>query len=122
MRPAALVLVTIFGLGQTALAQVFTGLGRISGDTLSRATAISADGTTVVGDGYMGQGIDAWRWRAGSPLQLIGTQFAATSVSADGAAVAGVQVPSPFSRPAFRWTSQAGIQLIPNMQGSIPSP
>jgi probable HAF family extracellular repeat protein len=101
------------------------GVGSIGGSGLaSSASAISADGNTVVGSavvvGPNGQVGQAYRWtRSGGIVGLgdIGNQAGsqAIGVSADGSVIVGMA--SSVSTP-FRWTLATGITQITGM----PSP
>jgi uncharacterized membrane protein len=50
----------------------FQRLGFLPGGNVSFALAISADGSTVVGQARGSQGHEAIRWRAGSGMQSLG--------------------------------------------------
>lgn len=76
-------------------APAFTPLGDLPGGTsLSRANAISADGSTIVGVSSSASGNEAFRWRAGvlTPLgDFPGGPFSseATDCSGDGSVIVG---------------------------------
>ena len=74
----------------------FTGLGDLSGGNyLSRAWAVSADGSVVVGESYSEQGLEAFRWTPSGGMfglgDLPGGSFYsfALGLSRDGAVVVG---------------------------------
>jgi probable HAF family extracellular repeat protein len=73
----------------------FTGLGDLPGGAVtSTATALSADGTTVVGTSAVAAGTEAFRWRGGR-MEALGALRGdrhlsrAAGVSRDGSVVAG---------------------------------
>ena len=81
-----------------------TGLGFLPGETQSTATAVSADGSVVVGV----SGLSAFRWTATSGLENIGNFFP-TGVSADGNVVVGV---AQDTGTATIWTPDGGAQAL----------
>lgn len=99
-------------------------LGTIGGWTSSWASAISHDGSTIVG----GAGVNwadtrqAFRWTAAGGMQpLISPSplwpsTMATAVSSDGSVIAGRAEVGDFSgeseRGLFRWTSSGGMQYL----------
>ncbi|MCU0670195.1 MAG: PEP-CTERM sorting domain-containing protein [Myxococcota bacterium] len=104
-------------------AQEVIGLGRLGLGTYSSATAISADGSTVVGYSENSDAArHAIRWTQAGGLEDLGDLPAgsddsvATGVSADGSVIvgAGSAGSSPGSldggAKAFRWTAAAGMQ------------
>lgn len=110
-------------LGQTATFQV---LGDIPGGEYgSAATAISADGTTVVGWSFVGDlphdtRSRAFLWRDGAMLDL-GTlpgrlESVAVAVNADGTIVIGNCY---FADQPFRWSSSAGLVPLELPPGAI---
>lgn len=96
----------------TALAdaQTITSLGVLPGRFFSRATALSADGTTVVG---ISGGVDhAFRWTLSGGMQDLGALTgASTSIaygcSLNGAIVGGNSTAAQVG--AFRWSVPTGI-------------
>ncbi|HEX7861091.1 MAG TPA: hypothetical protein VF773_12230 [Verrucomicrobiae bacterium] len=82
-----------------------TGLGFLPGENQSTATAVSADGSVVVGV----SGLSAFRWTAENGLENIGNFFP-TGVSADGNVVVGVA--QADVAVATIWTSEAGAQAL----------
>jgi len=109
-------------------------LGLLSGDYASRASAVSADGSVVVGTSE--QVVDplsaqpgaaeiahqqAFRWTATGGMQGLGylsgdTQSVANAVSGDGRVVVGYSSTALFPRldqqHAFRWSTSAGLQSV----------
>lgn len=88
---------------------VVTDLGTLGGG--STASAISADGSTVIGVSTNGSGErHAFRWAGGTMADLGtlpgATESSATAVSADGAVVVGssTSYAPDFSERAFRWS------------------
>ena len=110
----------------------FQDLGSLEPDFPSVATAVSADGAVVVGQGGISvtvgntstNGSRAFRWTQSQGLQPIGPlpgdQFAAaTGVSDNGKIVVGISSQGPVDRQnigfrgtggAFRWTEATGIR------------
>lgn len=98
------------------------------------AAAVSADGSTVVGQlGLADGGVEAFRWRIGDPalteLEVIGDLegglhfSSATGVSGDGAIVVGTGYRADASRPddgvqvGFTFTSGGGFVELPDLPG-----
>src|SRR5262245_44826767 len=93
----------------------FQGLGFLPGWVESRAAAVSADGSVVVGTlGYeTGTHAQAFRWTAAGGMVGLGNLPGAddsfgTGVSADGAVVVGRSLGATYEA-AFRWTAAGGI-------------
>lgn len=91
-------------------------LGLTTGDQ-SIATAISADGSTVVGEATDASGFwRAFRWTSSTGMQDIGTlggpESIPYSVNKDGSVVVGASLTSgsTASNHAFRWTVSTGMQ------------
>jgi len=82
----------------------------------SVATAVSADGSVVVG--YGGSGREAFRWDATNGMVSLGqlpsgsTYSQANGVSADGSVVVGATTTVTINRVAFRWDPVNGMQII----------
>jgi len=114
----ATVLLSAPALGQPS----FNGIGDLPGGPYqSFAEAISADGSTVVGQGRDADGSQAWRWTPSGGLEGLGHMSPlatgiAYGVSADGSVIAGNGFSSNGDE-AFRWTEATGMQGI----GSLPS-
>lgn len=102
------------------------GLGTLGGEW-SKANAISADGTTVVGEAQFGppQETRAFRWRYDTGMVNLGTlpghhASRAFGVSADGEVAAGE---SFFPAGAgVRWVADDQIEQIPLSRPSVVSP
>jgi probable HAF family extracellular repeat protein len=110
---------------------MFMGLGDIPGGRFySAATAVSADGSTVVG--YSESGVNnpggtpryqAFRWTAASVIalgDLPGGNFYSEpyAVSSDGSVVAGYSSDAEHFHQAFRWTEDNGMVSL----GRLPPP
>lgn len=101
--------------------RVMRGLGSLNTATpLSRALAVSADGTTVVGETRASSGsLVAFRWTLANGMEEIGSfsdpvfPAVATGVSANGSVVVGEDDGSPIS--GYRWTSGVGVQVIEDL-------
>jgi MYXO-CTERM domain-containing protein len=100
------------------------GLGDVPGGIgCSRAAAISADGSTIVGRGDAQASFQAedmgvaYRWTATGGMTALGflpggsTFSAAAAVSADGSVVVG-QSRSAADVEAFRWTPSGGMRSL----------
>ncbi|MHB1038235.1 MAG: PEP-CTERM sorting domain-containing protein [Pirellulales bacterium] len=111
----------ILGLAnRPALAAVFHDLGVLPGGFTSRASAVSGDGTTVVGSSDN----RAFRWTAAGGLQDLGSmnsgqlgldydRLGANGVSYNGAVVVGAAGASwdGYNLAPFRWTA-AGMERL----------
>jgi len=119
----ALACTAAFAIHPAQAADTFTGLGTLGG-TYSEAFDVSADGSVVVGAGYIAgnAAIHAFHWTGGvmSDLgTLAGTDSRATAVSADGAVVVGYNTTAGgVTSRAFRWTSGAGMVDLGTLGGS----
>lgn len=88
----------------------FSGLGSLPGQFVhSRASGISADGSTVVGQSWSYSGWQAFRWQGGSMIGLgdlpsSSFESRAQAVSLDGTVVVGVGRTEDGFR-GFRWES-----------------
>jgi uncharacterized membrane protein len=126
-KPTLLLSVTTLALTLAtptlANAPFFMGLGDFAGGEFrSGATAISADGSTVVGGGVTATGWQSFRWTAAEGLVPIGPALpyddtgetyyiGASNISADGSTIVG------FSRnagqnDAWKWTAGGGYQPL----------
>ncbi len=96
-------------------------IGDLGGNTYSRATAVSSDGSVVVGVSYASWGnvIHAYRWtQAGGMVDLtpiVGQDHVATAVSGDGNVVVINDVTG--SNRAYRWTQAGGLSDIGDLGG-----
>jgi probable HAF family extracellular repeat protein len=105
----------------------FTGLGDLPGGSFdSGATAVSADGSVVVGRSSVDFCCyEAFRWTSAGGMvglgQLDGGGFGfnsfATAVSADGSVVVGFGTPASGTEEAFRWTSAGGMVGLGDLAG-----
>ncbi|MEL7167811.1 MAG: T9SS type A sorting domain-containing protein [Bacteroidota bacterium] len=107
----------LFSVASTQ-AQSFEGLGDLpGGDFRSQASAVSADGTVVVGQGRSENGVEAFRWTRSGAMEGLGglpggdMSSGATDVSADGSAVVGTG-DTERGDQAFRWTRTGGMEGI----------
>lgn len=106
------------------------GLGDLpGGENVSRAFAISADGTTIVGESGSTASAatneyEAFRWTESTGIvglgDLAGGNFAsaAHAVSADGMVITGHGTVSGSLFKAFRWTPALGLTALPDPVGS----
>lgn len=83
----------------------------------SRANAISADGSTIVGWNDQDDGSrTAVIWKNGTPLDLVDAQGnpvgEAAAVSSDGRVVVGEGYQTDNGSEAWRWTEETGVQPI----------
>jgi probable HAF family extracellular repeat protein len=126
--------ICFFIVGQCSVSTgaVFFNLGDLpGGDFYSEASAISADGSTVVGfskfsgtDGItaVSNADQAFRWSLGSGMvglgDLTGGAYAsrASGVSGDGSVIVGVSSSTPGDQ-AFRWTLGGGVAGIGDLTG-----
>ncbi|MBL8288610.1 MAG: hypothetical protein JNL85_11560 [Rubrivivax sp.] len=104
----------------------FQSLGALEPGFFTSAVAVTADGTTIVGNGGVGNGSRAFRWTAAAGLVPIGplaghSHADAAAISDNGKIVAGTSSTGPLDRnaaggalrgtgTAFRWTQASGIQ------------
>jgi uncharacterized membrane protein len=101
----------------------FTPLGDFAGGEFhSGATAISADGSTVVGAGVTAEGWQPFRWTAGESLVPISpavpydetgltSRAWATATSQDGSTIVGYSM-NAGQRDAWKWTATGGYQPL----------
>jgi uncharacterized membrane protein len=108
---ALLVIVSSLRAGPVA---TFQGLGQLDGHVFSTANAISADGSTVVGNAFDDTGSQAFRWTRADGFESLGrisgdvSRNNAFNVSADGTVVVG-RDEQPDNVQAFRWTKTTGM-------------
>lgn len=99
-----------------AHAATFEGLGFLTGGTSSKAWAVSADGSVVVGEAATSNTtqLEAFRWTAATGIQSLGlytggqSPLAAFGVSGDGSAIGGRGSLASGGIVAFRWTESTG--------------
>jgi probable HAF family extracellular repeat protein len=81
----------------------------------SRASAISADGSVIAGQGISSRGTEAYRWTAATGMvglgDLPGGSFGsiAYGISADGTTILGYGSSTNSSHEAFRWRAETGF-------------
>lgn len=100
----------------------FQGLGDLPGDYFfSAASAVSADGSVVVGESRSAGGDEAFLWTREGGMRPLGGLYpadggvrsSATAVSADGTVVAGSSSRRDGTDGrAFRWTASGGMQSL----------
>ncbi|MFN0132557.1 MAG: hypothetical protein ACKVW3_08525 [Phycisphaerales bacterium] len=96
----------------------FTPLGFLSSYTASDATAISGDGSTVVGIATLGTLRSYWWWRQATGVQFVSEAYTGSSwlrapgVSRHGEVVVGTRP----NRDGFRYTTASGtLTLLPRL-------
>ncbi len=92
------------------------------------ASAVSSDGTIIVGDGVSDSGTEAFRMIGNGdpePLgDLPGGDFGsfATGISGDGSTIVGQSISSgSFTRTAYQWTEGSGMVELPLLPGHTQS-
>lgn len=101
----------------------FVNLGTLPGGTVSSAYALSADGSTVVGDSNPNGGpIHAFRWREAEGMVDLGLAAGwidsrATATSTDGETIAG-NGRDPVTHAA-RWTIATGWEDVGSAAGGL---
>jgi probable HAF family extracellular repeat protein len=123
-----------------ALSASFQGLGEMPGVWPAGGTyasAISGDGSTIMGYGWVcsnggtscdsADSVKAYRWTIAARYNILGTSgdssyFGAGAVSYDGSVIVG-EHPQPTGYAAFRWTlaTQRMVQLPMNIATAITS-
>lgn len=130
-----LVIACVFAVGAAQAAPIFVPLGFLPGrPNSSQAAAISADGSTVVGEGLGPGGVEGFRWTSATGMTSVGADYQPAAVSADGSVVVGLHnqgtdfVIDPFGDvveiveiEAFRWTSGTGPVGLGKLPGGTPS-
>jgi uncharacterized membrane protein len=106
----------------------FTGLGKLAADdTGSRAAAVSADGSTIVGASHAQNEhgviyrMTPFRWTAETGMVSLGalpgaTHAQANDVSGNGSVVVG-RATINRTIEAFRWTEATGLQALGQLPG-----
>ncbi len=103
-------------------------LGKFNGDDASTASAVSADGSTIVGQsftvrleglGYLIDRMEPFRWTADKGLVPLGQLPGASipigrgwDVSGDGQVIVGSSRSPKGKAAAFRWTESTGMQPL----------
>jgi probable HAF family extracellular repeat protein len=101
--------------------QSLTWLGVLPGGNYSRANAVSADGTVVVGVSNSSSGTRAFRWTRETGMVELGPGES-LGVSADGNVIVGYAYDSNNLEYAFRWTPTTGFQpLVAGSSQSVAS-
>jgi probable HAF family extracellular repeat protein len=104
----------------------FIELGALPGDTKSRACAVSADGSVVVGSSGCSD-TEAFRWTQETGIVGLGTlpggsrNSAAFAVSDDGSTIVG-QSHSEFGLEAFVWDATHGMRSVCQLLSSKTDP
>ena len=127
----ALLAASLVGCGDDSPQTVratFRNLGFLPGYASSQPTAVSADGTVVVGLATTAAGSrQGFRWNVQQGMVGLGFlpggfSSMATAVSANGTVIVGVgdATGSEPSTPsaAFRWTPDAGVRRVESLPGS----
>jgi probable HAF family extracellular repeat protein len=96
----------------------FTGLGDLpGGEYISRAWAVSGDGTVVVGHSDAAAGDTAFRWTAAGGMVSIGSSADSIcwprGVDQDGSTIVG------YCPGAFRWTAASGMVALDGAPGDV---
>jgi probable HAF family extracellular repeat protein len=121
--PTRLGLTAVLTFAGAAHAQTIHGLGLITGGTTSRGMGVSADGTTVVGDGTVSF-TKPFRWTSSGGMTNLGTlggnNAQASEVSDDGSVVIGYSDTASGTR-AFRWTQAGGMVSLGTLTGGAAS-
>jgi probable HAF family extracellular repeat protein len=97
----------------------YQNLGVLPGYQSSSARDANHDGSIVVGTLSNGSGSEpqAFRWTQATGMQGLGAGTSALAVSGDGTKVVGFT--GPFGNRPFTWTTGAGLQFLPTLDGSI---
>jgi uncharacterized membrane protein len=102
-----------------------TGMGVLPGHRRGGATAISSDGSTIVGISINNALFEAFRWTEADGMVGLGAfpgsnkQFTqAFAVSADGSVIVGNAASLPSRVEAFRWTVTDGFVGLGDFPGS----
>ena len=98
-----------------------TAVGVLPGFDFSAVTAISADGSTVVGGAFSATDYQAYRWTAAGGTQPLAPSVlflpSPRSISSDGTVVVGSTLPSLTSTDstAAIWTAAGGVTAVPGL-------
>lgn len=102
----------------------FSSIAPLPGDVSNQPTALSADGTVVVGFSTSPSGkTQAFRWSAtdgmtGLGFMAGGTSSSAHGVSADGTVVLGDGNADAVLSAVFRWSAKAGLVPLKSLANS----
>jgi probable HAF family extracellular repeat protein len=103
---------------------VITNLGVLPGATISRASAISGDGSAVAGGCYFPDGHErAFRWTASEGMRDLGVLPGCTAsyglgINDDGLTVVGDSAAVVGDSRAFRWSAATGMQELGALPGA----
>lgn len=104
---------------------LFMGLGDLPGGAFnSLASAISGDGSTVVGQGRSASGYEAFRWTVATGMLGLGDlpggvyESIALGVSGDGSVIVG-QGRSSQGFEGFRWSASGGLIGMGDLPGGV---
>src|SRR4051794_8909454 len=116
VRALSLALLAGAAADRAAAQAEFIPLGSLQPGLYSQATALSLDGSTVVGKAAINPYEHrAFRWTAAGGMVNIDaaapqwTDSGALGVSADGAIVTGFRTDIDYDSAAFRWSQAAGF-------------
>jgi probable HAF family extracellular repeat protein len=124
---AVLALFTSHAIALAGSTATFQGLGT-GAHEFSSATAISADGSTVVGNTFDETGSQAFRWTRAEGIQSLGdlinnfgdqSRSYATAASGDGAFIVG-RAEQPDNVRAFRWYGPVGMLEASSLSTNTP--
>jgi probable HAF family extracellular repeat protein len=115
-----LILIVILTIRGACIAASFEGLGHLAGGSCSEATAVSADGSVVVGTSCTASGVQAFRWTAADGIVAIPipeglTESWAIDVSSDADFVLGygrINDAPPYGYEGFRWHISGQLDRI----------
>jgi probable HAF family extracellular repeat protein len=121
----ALISASVF-VATACWSQSLTWLGTLPGGLYSRAHAVSADSTVVVGVATTPGRTHAFRWTRETGMVPLGpydgTRIEALAASADGNVIVGFAYDNNNLEFAFRWTPETGVQrLVPSATQSWAS-
>ncbi|RUL85281.1 HAF repeat-containing PEP-CTERM protein [Tautonia sociabilis] len=124
LRLASVALAVSVAIASPAPAASFTGLGSFFGPNingfLSGANAVSADGSTVVGNSHVYGTPVPFRWTAAEGMTAVGGSYSSYSeaygVSADGSVVVGYQEGAPDQ--AVLWSADGRKIWLGRLPGS----
>ncbi len=114
LRAGGIALLLIAASLRAGPVATFQGLGQLDGFAFSAAHAISADGSSVVGNAFDETGSQSFRWTRTGGFEGLGrisgdvSRNIAFNVNADGSVVVG-RDEQPDNVQAFRWTKTTGM-------------